>query len=105
MLECTAAPEDASITEHREVSGDSTITLEYKVGNEWVKADALAVSVIRAYELKQLRRRPNPNPADNNETCNRDERKGIAETCCGRKSSGILAAVTPCLQIAAGDCL
>ena len=35
------------------------------------------------------------------DTCNKDDRKGVSESTCCRKSSGLLVAVTPCLQIAA----
>jgi hypothetical protein len=45
-----------------------------------------------------LRKRPKA-PVDGE--CNKDDRKAVDETVCGRKSAGILVAVTPCLQIAA----
>ena len=100
MHECTAAVEDCTITEHREVIGPDSLTLEYKVDGTWRPASQMAVSLVRAYELTLLRART-PAHADEFSTCNKDSRKGVPETFASRKSSGILAAVTPCLQIAA----
>lgn len=31
--------------------------------------------------------------------CNKDERKGVPEVACGRKTAGILLAAMPCLQL------
>jgi hypothetical protein len=60
------------------------------------------VEHIRAYEMKLLRARPVHHADLHGESCNKDAKKDVAETTvCGRKSSGILVAVTPCLQIVA----
>lgn len=80
------------------------MTLEYEIAGAWVPSADVDVSKIRAYEMRLLRKKKHE-PADaadeEGAECNRDERKGVSEVSCGRKSSGILAAVTPCLQIAA----
>ena len=68
MVECTTAPEDGSIIAHREGSDEQTIALEYKVGDHWIKAAAQPVASIRAYELKQLRKRASPNEEDGADT-------------------------------------
>ena len=48
-----------------------------------------------------LLRRKSDKGVPETDTCNKDLRKGTSEMSAGRKSSGILAAVTPCLQILA----
>ncbi len=53
------------------------------------------MSQVRAYELSLLRRKV---PLEEG-SCNKDDRKGVGEIEVARKSSGILVAVTPCLQI------
>ena len=100
MQECTLPAEDCTISEHREVTASGSILLEYKVSGEWCPASHVNVSLIRAYELTLLRARTVAH-TDEYTTCNKDSRKGVAETFASRKSSGVLAAVMPCLQIAA----
>ena len=96
--QCTMAPEDCDITDHREVCSSSGITLQYKREGDWHGRADVDVAAIRAYELQLLRKRTSGEPNDG--TCGRDDRKSVAETFCARKSAGILAAVRPCLQIA-----
>lgn len=100
MQECTVPVEECTITEHREVRTVDSILLEYKVDDEWRPASQVDTPLIRAYELTLLRARTVPH-TDESSTCNKDTRKGVAETFASRKSSGVLAAVMPCLQIAA----
>ena len=99
MRECTTPQEDCTITGHREVVGPDSVSLEYKVDGTWRPATHVAVPQVRAYELTLLRARTTTH-ADEFSTCNKDSRKGVPETFASRKSSGLLAAVTPCLQIA-----
>ena len=99
--ECTTAPEDIKITSHREKNVGTHMELEYEVEGTWIRSSLVEASQIRAYELGILRKRATTKSPAETGTCNKDERKGVQETFCGRKTAGILAAVTPCLQIAA----
>jgi len=97
LAERTAAPEEVRISSHREVFQDSRVLLQYEVDGHWRQAADVPVSHVRAYELSLLRRRTIAEDG----SCSKDDRKGISETQVGRKTSGILVAVTPCLQIVA----
>ena len=93
-----AACAEPRIDDHRKVVKDSTLLLEYQVDKKWLPAEGVTQSDVRAYEKPLLRKRT---PLADHD-CNEDTRKGVDETTvCGRKSAGILVAVTPCLQIAA----
>ena len=59
----------------------------------------MSVAEVRAYELSLLRVRELTKEDGPREECGKDLRKGVSETFCGRKSSGCLIAVMPCLQI------
>ena len=100
--ECTMAPEDCVIDDHRTVVAGDALALEYHVAGCWRPHSAVDIASVRAYELRLLRARSTKDrDTADTDTCNKDPRKGGCETTCGRKSNGILAAVTPCLQIAA----
>ena len=101
QCECTAAPEDVRITDHREVNSGQHMDLQYFVHGAWAPSSQVDASQIRAYELGLLRKRATTKTTADTSTCNKDERKGVPETFCGRKTAGILAAVAPCLQISA----
>lgn len=90
------------MTDHREVFTDSGISLEYNYNKSWQQAPNVPVGQIRAYEMSLLRVSTRRAEAIPSESCNKDPRKDVAETMVrGRKSGGILVAVTPCLQVVA----
>ena len=76
---------------------------------KWTASHAVPVPVVRSYELSLTRARPRAAPSDSAdaspllaESCNKDPRKGAVESgSSGRKTAGVLAAVSPCLQILA----
>lgn len=70
------------------------------MGDAWTPRHEVEDSEVRAYELRLLK----PKSAKDDDAaavCNKDDRKEVTETLCSRKSQGILAAVSPCLQILA----
>jgi hypothetical protein len=93
-----AASDDVKVTSHRKVVKDDGVFLEYRVEGVWLPATVVDTADVRAYEKWMLRKRT---PTLLDEECNKDTRKGVDETVCGRKTAGIFVAVTPCLQIAA----
>jgi hypothetical protein len=96
------AQEECDIQDHRIVVAGDCLALEYRIDGRWCGHAQMDVASVRAYELRLLRSKPTKDTdTGDTDTCNRDTRKGSCETACGRKSNGILAAVTPCLQIAA----
>lgn len=92
-----AESDTCRLTSHRKIVRADNVSLEYCVDGVWFPADAVETVDIRAYEKSQLRK----TAATTEGECNKDTRKSVDETVSGRKSAGILAAVTPCLQIAA----
>ena len=95
----SAAPlEDVLISEHRQVLTQTGLELEYNVNDQWCAEASVAISAIRAYEMTLLRR-PSGRPREATDSCTADDRKAVPETFCGRKTSGLLAAVAPCLHI------
>ena len=99
--ECTLAPEECNIEAHREVKAHDTLLAEFKVEGSWRPAVEVPVAAVRAYEHRLLRTHVSAKSGGDAESCNKDSRKGVSETVCGRNTHGILAAVTPCLQIVA----
>ena len=91
-------PSEGIIEDHRKIVRDSGIALEYKVDGAWLPAMDVATADARIYEKRLLRRQQRARPA---EECSKDERKDVDELLVGRKTAGVLVAVTPCLQIAA----
>eukprot|EP00959_Pyramimonas_sp_CCMP1952_P108003 2258198-Pyramimonas_sp.AAC.1 len=90
--ECFTAPEDIKISGHREKNVGTHMELEYEVDGTWVRSSLVEASQIRARELGILRKRATAKSPAEMGTCNKDERKGVQETFCGRKTAGILAA-------------
>jgi hypothetical protein len=96
--QCTLAPEECHVTAHREAVISSNISLQYCFNKVWCSEADVPVEQIRAYEMSLLRKRRGGSATE--ATCNKDPKKDVAETVVsGRKSAGILIAVTPCLQI------
>ena len=98
--ECTKSPEECLIEGHRQMPMGNTLALQYKIDGQWCDRSTVDIRDVRAYELSLLRRKSDK-VVPETDTCNKDLRKGTSEMSAGRKSSGILAAVTPCVQILA----
>ena len=95
------ATEIPVIDAHREVFRDSSVLIEYRVGpTRWLSPQEVPLLSIKNYELEQLPKVAS-HMADEEKTtsCSKDPTRGVSETYVARKSSGILLATTPCLQI------
>ena len=92
--------EQVTITAHREICEGEAILLQYEVGNRvWQRAAAVPMGAIRTYEMDLLPlREPLLKQPD---ACGADPRRGTPEASIGRKSAGILAAVSPCVRVVA----
>ncbi|CAJ1421344.1 unnamed protein product [Effrenium voratum] len=93
------APRGPQLSSHREVVRGSSIVLQYDTGDgSWADAADLPVSAVRHYEVNSLPKKTASaqRPA---EECGADVRRGTPEPSIGRKSAGMLIAVSPCLQI------
>ena len=92
--------EQVTITAHREICEGEAILLQYEVGNRvWQRAAAVPMGAIRTYEMDLLPlREPLLKQPD---ACGADPRRGSPEASIGRKSAGILAAVSPCMRVVA----
>lgn len=103
QLENTLAPEESEVEKHKEVWAEGGLRLQYFYRGRWVLAQDVPSQHIRAYEMTLLRCRSSKHDREPVAgSCNKDDRKDVAETeVPRRKTSGILVAVTPCLQIAA----
>ena len=74
--------------------------LAYKVDGKGLPRVEVPVAAVRSYELRLLRHRPRQDlDGGKAGVCGQDERKQLSETEVGRKSAGMLVAVTPCLQV------
>ena len=79
-----------------QVVGSHGHDMEYKTDEGcWKSSADVSVESIRLYEKSLLKKKP---PTQEG-SCSRDSRKETDETACGRKSAGMLLAVTPCLHI------
>ena len=92
--------EQVTITAQREICEGQAILPEYEVGNRvWQRAAAVLMGAIRTYEMdllplrEPLLKQPDARGAD--------PRRGTPEASVGRKSAGILAAVSPCMRVVA----
>ena len=106
LQDCTLDSSEEAATSHREMHGHSGMHIEYYYQESWRPAADVPVAAIRSYELSLLHRKPrskaeSPGSVIVSDGCNKDDRKGALETACGRKTAGVLAAVSPCLQIMA----
>ena len=78
----------------------SGVAMEYRVGGKWAKHSEVPVGQIRAYEMTFLRSGSQRPSKSTDGECNKDGRKDVDETMGrGRKTSGSLVAVAPCLHI------
>lgn len=99
----------------QQVTDGQGVHLQYKIGDVWHAATTVATGAVRKYELQLLRRQGSRQDAEarvdqeialasrvrsfcEDSSCNKDERKDTDEPSCGRRTAGILVAVTPCLQ-------
>ena len=99
QADATLPPEQCAISQHREVVGIGAPELQYMYNDCWTDAASVPATQVRSYEMGLLRARKSTT-LELAESCNRDSRKDVSETSFhGRKSGGILVAVTPCLQI------
>ena len=98
QADATLPPEQCVVTQHREVAGVGVPELQYLYNDCWTEAATVPATQVRSYEMSLLRARKATH--ERAESCNRDSRKDVSETSFhGRKTGGILVAVTPCLQI------
>ena len=99
QADATLPPEQCAVSKRCEVAGVGATELQHLYNHCWTEAANVPATQVRSYEMSLLKARK-ATTHELAESCNRDSRKDVGETSFhGRKTGGILVAVTPCLQI------